>query len=82
MQMALFLSVAIMQVTACYHYAVRSLCSTYGSDNLHSNLWVTIFIVIIQLGVLLQIMQVVFYAVHYAQDCFVIILVTISATAM
>ena len=35
-----------------------------------ANIWVTIFIVIMQMGVSIAIMQVVFSAVHYAHDCF------------
>ena len=34
-----------------------------------ANIWVTIFIVIMQKGVSVAIMQVVFSAVHYARDC-------------
>ena len=34
-----------------------------------ANIWVTIFIVIMQMGVSVAIMQVVFSAVHYAHDC-------------
>ena len=33
------------------------------------NMWVTIFIVIMQMGVYVAIMQVIFSAVHYAHDC-------------
>ena len=33
-----------------------------------ANMWVTIFIVIMQMGVSVTIMQVVFSAVHYAHD--------------
>ena len=32
--------------------------------------WVTIFVVIMPMGVSVAIMQVVFSAVHYAHDCF------------
>ena len=35
-----------------------------------ANMWVTIFIVITQVGVPVAIMQVVFSAVHYANNCF------------
>ena len=35
-----------------------------------ANMWVTIFIEIMQVGVSVTIMQVVFSAVHYAHDCF------------
>ena len=35
-----------------------------------ANMWVTIFILIMQMGVSVAIMQVVFSAVHYAYDCF------------
>ena len=35
-----------------------------------ANMWVTIFVVIMQMGVSVAIMQVVFSAVHYALDCF------------
>ena len=34
-----------------------------------ANMWMTIFIVIMQMGVSVAIMQVVFSAVHYAHDC-------------
>ena len=34
-----------------------------------ANMWVTIFIVIMQMEVSVAIMWVVFSAVHYAQDC-------------
>ena len=34
-----------------------------------ANIWVTIFTVIMQMGVSVAIMQVVFSAVHYAHDC-------------
>ena len=33
-------------------------------------MWVTIFVVIMQMEVSVAIMQVVFSAVHYAHDCF------------
>ena len=35
-----------------------------------ANMWVTIFIVIMQMRVPVAIMQVVFSAVQYAHDCF------------
>ena len=35
-----------------------------------AKIWVTIFVVIMQMGVSVAIMQVVFSAVHYAHDCF------------
>ena len=35
-----------------------------------ANMWVTYFVVIMQTGVSVAIMQVVFSAVHYAHDCF------------
>ena len=34
------------------------------------NMWMTNFIVIMQMGVSVTIMQVVFSALHYAHDCF------------
>ena len=34
------------------------------------NMWMTIFYVIIQMGISVAIMHVVFSAVHYAHDCF------------
>ena len=34
-----------------------------------ANIWVTIFIVIMQMEVSVAIMQVAFSAVHYAHDC-------------
>ena len=55
----------------CCSYVVRGFCSAYAGDSFCSaaNMWVTIFIVIMQMGVSLAIMQVVFSAVHYAHDC-------------
>ena len=35
-----------------------------------ANVWATTFIVIMQMGASVAIMQVVFSAVHYALDCF------------
>ena len=35
-----------------------------------ANMWVTIFVLIMQMGVSVAIMQVVFSVVHYAHDCF------------
>ena len=35
-----------------------------------AKMWVTIFVIIMQVGVSVAIMQVVFSAVHYAHDCF------------
>ena len=35
-----------------------------------ANMWVIIFVVIMQMEVSVAIMQVVFFAVHYAHDCF------------
>ena len=35
-----------------------------------ANMWLTIVVVIMQMGVSAAIMQVVFFAVHYALDCF------------
>ena len=35
-----------------------------------ANMWLTVFVVIMQIGVSVAIMQVVFSAVHYAHDCF------------
>ena len=35
-----------------------------------ANMWVTIFVVIMQIGVSVAIIQMVFFAVHYAHDCF------------
>ena len=52
----------------CSSYAVRSFCSTYAGDSFCSKYMVTIFIVIMLLGVSVAIMQVVFFAVHYAHD--------------
>ena len=52
------------------NYAVRSVCSTYAGDSFCSELWVILFIVIMQVGVSFAITQVVFSAVHYAHDCF------------
>ena len=63
------LSVAIIQVTVSI--AVSA-----------ANMWVTIFIVIVQMGVNVAIMHVVFFAVHYAHDClFVIMQLTLSFIA-
>ena len=35
-----------------------------------SNMWVRVYVVIMQMKVSVAIMQVVFSAVHYAHDCF------------
>ena len=35
-----------------------------------AKMWVTIFVVIMQMGVSVAVMQVVFSAVYYAYDCF------------
>ena len=35
-----------------------------------AKMWLTIFVVIMQMGFSVAIMQVVFSAVHYAHDCF------------
>ena len=35
-----------------------------------AKIWMIIFVVIMQMGVSVAIMQVVFSAVHYARDCF------------
>ena len=35
-----------------------------------AKMWLTIFVVIMQMGVSVAITQVVFSAVHYAHDCF------------
>ena len=50
----------------CCNYAVRSFCSTYAGTVSAANMWVTIFVVIIQMEVSVSIMQVVFSTVHYA----------------
>ena len=78
--MQMGVSVAIMQVVfsavhyahdcvCCCSYVVTSFCSTYAGDSSAANMWVTIFIVIMQMGVSVVIMQLVFPAVHYAHDC-------------
>ena len=50
------------------NYAIRSFCSIYADEGFAANMWVTIFI---------EIMQVVFSAVHYAHDS-----VAVSVVAM
>ena len=35
-----------------------------------AKMWLTVFVVIMQMGVSVAIIQVVFSAVHYAHDCF------------
>ena len=35
-----------------------------------ANIWVAIFVLIMQMGVSVAVMKVVFSAVHYAHDCF------------
>ena len=50
----------------CWNYVVRSFCSTYTGDSVCSNMWVTIFIIIIQMGVSVAVMHVIFSAVDYA----------------
>ena len=39
-------------------YAVRSFCRTYAGESLYSEMWVTIFIVIMQMGVSVAVMYV------------------------
>ena len=51
----------------CCNCAVRSFWSIYAAA---ANMWVTIFVLIMQKGVSVAIMHVVFSAVHYAHDCF------------
>ena len=51
------------------------------STDFSANMKMTIFIVIMQMGVSVAIMQVVFSAVHYTHDCFVIIM-QVTFTAM
>ena len=52
-----------------------SFCCNYATDLCiyltvsEANMWVTIFNVIMQMGVSVAIMQVVFSAVHYAHGC-------------
>ena len=54
----------------CCNYVVRSFCSTYAWTVSAANIWVTLFIVIMQMAVSVAIMQVLFSAVQYAHDCF------------
>ena len=61
------LSVTIMQGTVSV--AVMQLEDKMQVTVSAANIWVTIFIVIMQMGVSVAIMQVVFSAVHYAHDC-------------
>ena len=78
------LSVAIMHVTFCCSYAVRSFCSTYAGDsfcskyvgyNFYCNCAEGVAVAIMQVvfsaeGVAVAIMQVVFSTVDYAHNCF------------
>ena len=57
----MIVSVAIMQLVSTTHMQVTVSAA---------KMWLTIFNVIMQMGVSVAIMQVVFSAVHYAHDCF------------
>ena len=59
-----------MQVTVSLQLAVRIFCSTYEVTISISNMWVTNFVVIMQMGVSVAIMQVVFSAVYYTDGYF------------
>ena len=54
-------SVAIMQL---------EVSAAHAGDSSSANMWVTIFVVTMHMGVSVAIMQVVFSVVHYAHDCF------------
>ena len=54
----------------CCNYTVRSFWSTHAGDSSAAKIWVTIFVVIMQMGVSVGIMLVVFSAMYYAHDCF------------
>ena len=64
------LSVAIMHVTFCCSYAVRSFCSSYAGDSFCSKYVGYNFYCNCAEGVTVAIMQVVFSTVDYASDCF------------
>ena len=73
-------SAAIMQVLRfdhnyagdyfCWNYAVKSFRSSYVGNSSAANVWVTIFILIMQVEVSVSIMQVAFSAVNYSHVCF------------
>ena len=69
-------SVTILQLCFCSTYACDSFRSEYVSD--------VTFIVIVQVGVSVAFMQVLFSAEHYAHDCFYIVImqVPVSGIAM
>ena len=52
------------------NYVVRSFCCTLQVTVSAANMWVTIFILIMQMGVSVAIMQVVLSAVEYAHNSF------------
>ena len=54
----------------CCNYAVRSFWSTHSGDSSAAKIWVTIFVVIMQMGVSVGIMLVVFSVMYYTHDCF------------
>ena len=53
-----------------WNIAVRSFCSTYAGNSFCRKYAGDYFIVIMQVGVSVAIMQGVFPAVHYAHECF------------
>ena len=52
----------------CWNYAVRRFCNTYAGEVSVAYMWATICTDIMQVGVSVAIMQVVFSTVHYAHD--------------
>ena len=77
-------SAAIMQVLRFYHnyvgdcfcwnYAVKSFCRTCVGNSSAANVWVTIFILIMQVEVSVAIMHVELSAVNYSHVCFYLIM--------
>ena len=64
------LSVIIMQVTVSVAVVLLEVSAAHTQVTVSAaNMWATIFIIIVQMGVTVAIMQVVFSAVHYANDC-------------
>ena len=64
------LSVTGVDGSFCCSYTGDCFCSKYAGYSSAANRWVTIFTVIMQMGVSVAIIQVVFSVVHYAHDCF------------
>ena len=68
--MLMDLCVAIVQVTFSVAVTLLEVSAAHLQVTVSAaNMWVTTFFVIMQMGVTVAIMEVVFSAVHYAHDC-------------